>query len=88
MVETAPLTLQMVDAAAMADAFAEDGSIALYGIYFDTDKAEIKPESAPTICRTPTPPTTTCRPPGWNWSGAGDGGRRPAGPPGRFCPAE
>lgn len=48
-VETAGLALQMVDAKAMQDAFAEKGSVALYGIYFDTDKAEIKPESAPTL---------------------------------------
>jgi OmpA-OmpF porin, OOP family len=48
-VETAALTLQMVDAKAMKDAFAEKGSVALYGIYFDTGKADIKPESAPTL---------------------------------------
>lgn len=48
-VETAALELQMVDAKAMQEAFAEKGSIALYGIYFDTDKADIKPESAPTL---------------------------------------
>jgi len=48
-VETAALQNQMVDAKQMADAFAEKGSVALYGIYFDTDKAVIKPESAPTL---------------------------------------
>jgi OOP family OmpA-OmpF porin len=48
-VETAALEFQMVDAKAMKDAFAEKGSVALYGIYFDTDKADIKPESAPTL---------------------------------------
>lgn len=48
-VETAALSVQMVDAKAMKDAFAEKGSVALYGIYFDTDKAEIKPESASTL---------------------------------------
>jgi outer membrane protein OmpA-like peptidoglycan-associated protein len=48
-VETAALAFQMVDAAAIKDAFAEKGSIALYGIYFDSDKADIKPESAPTL---------------------------------------
>jgi outer membrane protein OmpA-like peptidoglycan-associated protein len=48
-VETAALTVQMVDAKAMKDAFAEKGSVALYGIYFDADKADIKPESAPTL---------------------------------------
>lgn len=40
---------KMVDAAAMAKGLGENGHIALYGIYFDTDKATIKPESAPTL---------------------------------------
>ena len=40
---------KMVDAAAMAKGLGEKGHIALYGIYFDTDKATIKPESAPTL---------------------------------------
>jgi outer membrane protein OmpA-like peptidoglycan-associated protein len=40
---------KMVDAAAMAKGLGETGHIALYGIYFDTDKATIKPESAPTL---------------------------------------
>jgi outer membrane protein OmpA-like peptidoglycan-associated protein len=48
-VEVDKLAFQMVDAKAMQDAFLEKGSIALYGIYFDTDKADIKPESAPTL---------------------------------------
>lgn len=48
-VERDSLAFRMVDAAAMQEAFAEKGSIALYGIYFDTDKADIKPESAPTL---------------------------------------
>ncbi|WP_169054045.1 OmpA family protein [Nitratireductor sp. XY-223] len=48
-VEIDKLAFQMVDAKAMQDAFAEKGSVALYGIYFDTDKANIKPESAPTL---------------------------------------
>jgi len=39
----------MVDAAAMAKGLGETGHIALYGIYFDTDKAVIKPESRPTL---------------------------------------
>jgi len=38
-----------VDAAAMAKGLGEVGHIALYGIYFDTDKAVIKPESRPTL---------------------------------------
>jgi len=40
---------KMVDAAAMAKGLGEVGHIALYGIYFDTDKAVIKPESRPTL---------------------------------------
>jgi outer membrane protein OmpA-like peptidoglycan-associated protein len=40
---------KMVDAAAMAKGLGEKGHIALYGIYFDTDKAAIKPESRPTL---------------------------------------
>ena len=48
-VEVDKLTFKIVDAKAMQDAFAEKGSVALYGIYFDTDKADIKPESAPTL---------------------------------------
>ena len=39
----------MVDAAAMAKGLGETGHIALYGIYFDTDKAVLKPESRPTL---------------------------------------
>jgi OmpA-OmpF porin, OOP family len=38
-----------VDASAMAKGIASDGHVALYGILFDTDKTEIKPESAATI---------------------------------------
>ncbi len=40
---------KMIDAAAMAKGLGDKGHIALYGIYFDTDKATIKPESAPTL---------------------------------------
>jgi outer membrane protein OmpA-like peptidoglycan-associated protein len=40
---------KMVDAAAMAKGLGDTGHIALYGIYFDTDKAIIKPESRPTL---------------------------------------
>ncbi|HEY4200575.1 MAG TPA: DUF4892 domain-containing protein [Devosiaceae bacterium] len=39
----------VVEAAKMADSLATTGSISLYGIYFDTDKADIKPESDPTL---------------------------------------
>ena len=40
---------KMVDAAAMAKGLGESGRIALYGIYFDTDKVVVKPESRPTL---------------------------------------
>jgi OmpA-OmpF porin, OOP family len=40
---------KMVDAGTMAKGLREKGHIALYGIYFDTDKAVIKPESKPTL---------------------------------------
>ena len=40
---------KMIDAAAMSKGLGESGHIALYGIYFDTDKAIIKPESKPTL---------------------------------------
>ena len=50
-VETVPLENKMVtvDAAAMAKEVAATGHIALYGIYFDTNKTDIKPESGPAI---------------------------------------
>jgi outer membrane protein OmpA-like peptidoglycan-associated protein len=35
----------VVDAAALAKALQAEGKVAVYGIYFDTDKAEVKPES-------------------------------------------
>lgn len=38
-----------VKAADMADALATKGTVNLYGIYFDTDKTDIKPESAKTL---------------------------------------
>jgi OOP family OmpA-OmpF porin len=40
---------KMVDAAAMAKGLGSAGHIALYGIYFDTDKATLKAESKPTL---------------------------------------
>lgn len=40
---------RMVDAKAMEEGLFSEGHIALYGIYFDTDKAVVKPESAPTL---------------------------------------
>lgn len=42
-------SLVRVDASAWAQEIATQGKVALYGIYFDTDKAEIKPESKPTL---------------------------------------
>ncbi|GIZ12942.1 OmpA family protein [Pseudomonas sp. NCCP-436] len=38
-----------VSADEMAGALTADGSIALYGVYFDTDQAQIKPDSAATL---------------------------------------
>jgi outer membrane protein OmpA-like peptidoglycan-associated protein len=38
-----------VDAAAMASSIANTGSVAIYGINFDTAKSDIKPESEPAI---------------------------------------
>jgi outer membrane protein OmpA-like peptidoglycan-associated protein len=40
---------KMVDAAAMKKGLGDKGHIALYGIYFDTDKATLKAESKPTL---------------------------------------
>ncbi len=50
-VASKPLENKMVEVKAtdMADALASKGSIDLYGIYFDTDKTDIKPESAKTL---------------------------------------
>lgn len=48
-IETAGLENKMVNAAEMAKGLGDTGHIALYGIYFDTDKAEIKPESRPAL---------------------------------------
>ncbi len=50
-VEGRPMEAGMVtiDASAMAEEISKTGRVALYGIYFDTDKAEVKPESKPTL---------------------------------------
>jgi outer membrane protein OmpA-like peptidoglycan-associated protein len=50
-VETVAMENRMVtvDAAAIAKEVAATGRVALYGIYFDTNKTDIKPESAPAI---------------------------------------
>lgn len=39
----------VVDAAALAKGLEAEGKISVYGIYFDTDKADIKPESKPAL---------------------------------------
>lgn len=50
-VEDKPMEAKMVtvDAATMAKDIAATGRVALYGLYFDTDKADLKPESAPSL---------------------------------------
>jgi outer membrane protein OmpA-like peptidoglycan-associated protein len=50
-IETVPMETRMVtvDAATMSKDVATTGHVALYGVYFDTDKTDLKPESAPTI---------------------------------------
>lgn len=50
-IEARPLEtgLVTVDAAAMAKDLAATGHVALYGIHFDTNSAEIRPESEPTL---------------------------------------
>ncbi len=48
-VEPKQLELGKVDAKTIADKLQDQGHIALYGIYFDFDKATIKPESKPTL---------------------------------------
>ncbi|MDP6709011.1 MAG: DUF4892 domain-containing protein [Alphaproteobacteria bacterium] len=47
--EAEALAFKMIDAAEMAKQISESGRVALYGIYFDTDKATIKSESRPTL---------------------------------------
>ena len=47
--ETRAIENKMVDAAAMSKGLRETGRIALYGIYFDTDRAVLKPESRATL---------------------------------------
>ena len=48
-VEVAPLEIRMIDAAEMQASVGETGRVALYGITFETDSAEIRPDSAPTL---------------------------------------
>ena len=50
-VEAKPMEARMVtaNAATMAKDIAATGKVAVYGLYFDTDKADLKPESAPSL---------------------------------------
>lgn len=50
-IDTTPLETGMVtvDASAMAKDISATGKVALYGIYFDTNSADLKPESTPTL---------------------------------------
>jgi outer membrane protein OmpA-like peptidoglycan-associated protein len=49
-VESKPMEQEVVaDASALNQSIATTGKAAVYGIYFDTGKAEIKPESDPTL---------------------------------------
>lgn len=49
-VEEAAMEQSVVaDAAALKKGLAAEGRVALYGLYFDTGKAVLKPESAPTL---------------------------------------
>jgi outer membrane protein OmpA-like peptidoglycan-associated protein len=50
-VEGEPMDVGMVtvDAETMALEIAETGSVSIYGIYFDTDRADVKPESDSTL---------------------------------------
>ena len=49
-VEKQAMTQEVVaDAKSMAQDISVSGRVALYGIYFDFDKAEVKPESDPTL---------------------------------------
>ena len=49
-VETKAMEQEVVaDAAALKQGLAAEGKVALYGLYFDTGKAVVKPESEPTL---------------------------------------
>lgn len=51
LVEVKPMETEMVtvNAAALAGDITRTGHVAVYGIYFDTDKADLKPESDPVL---------------------------------------
>lgn len=48
-IEVRALKKGLVTAGAMSDELTRSGRIAIYTLYFDTDKADIKPESEPTL---------------------------------------
>jgi hypothetical protein len=52
LIEPKPIgqSMVMVDAAKMDSDINTSGHVSLYGIYFDTDSATVKPESDPTLC--------------------------------------
>lgn len=43
--------VKVLDAKSMRDALARDGRVAIYGVYFDTDKATLKPSSTPELAQ-------------------------------------
>ena len=49
--QTKPMEQRMsvVKAAEIENSIAKTGRVAIYGVYFDTDKAEVKPESQPSL---------------------------------------
>ncbi len=50
LVESKPMRQDVVaDAAALNQSIASDGKVAVYGIFFDTGKSTLKPESEPTM---------------------------------------
>lgn len=48
-VETKGMVYRMIDAKKMKSGISKTGHVALYGIYFDHDKAVLKPKSKPTL---------------------------------------
>lgn len=50
-VASSAMEMRMVDAAQMAADIAAAGRVALYGIYFDTDETDVRPESEPTLAQ-------------------------------------
>lgn len=56
-IESKPMEEKMVTVSAekMAGSIETSGKIALYGFYFDTNKTDLKPESAPTLAEIAKP---------------------------------